>query len=105
MSFWYWLTVAFLFIGAVAAWGFIPLYHFTAKWWGTFVGRHFMTYSFAIALLYARGVYAFFATEQREPSIVSTVLTGIVSFVVVWRVVVYIRLERMRAQEKRNDMA
>lgn len=102
MSFLYWLTVGFIFIGAVAAWGFLPLYHCTAKWWVTFVGRHFMAYSAAIALLYARGVYAVFSTEPKEPSIVGTVLTGIVSFVVVWRVVVYIRLERMKAQEAKN---
>jgi len=105
MSLTYWLGVIFVFIGAIAAWGFLPLYHFTAAWWKTFVGRHFMAYSFAIALLYARGVYNAVAIEPREPGIVTVVLTGIVTTVVVWRVVVYVRLERMRLKErKRNEL-
>ncbi len=106
MSLTYWVGMTFVFIGFVAAWGFLPLYHFTAAWWKTFVGRHFMAYSFAIALLYARGVYTFFTVEPREPGIVNVMITGLVTFVVVWRVVVYVRLERMRLQEKRkNELA
>lgn len=104
MSFLYWMAVVVVFLGALAAWAFIPLFHFTAAWWKTFVGRHFMVYSLAIALLYTRGVWSFFTTEPKEPDPVNLALTCFVTFAVVWRVVVYVRLERMKRRDD-NELA
>lgn len=46
-----WIGTALVVVSAVLAWSVCALYHLSARWWASEVGRHVMTFTAVLALV------------------------------------------------------
>lgn len=83
MNWSYALYTVLMWGGWVASVAFPVVYWATARWWTTPLGRHFWTYSTAVALLYTSGlVKNYFPSFAYDTALRYTLLS--VAFVVLW---------------------
>lgn len=91
---WKWFYEIMLLVGVGASWTFVGWYTARFRWWANELGRHVISFSACVGAFYTWYAVSVFWPGIPGRNLVRLFLFLAMTFVVVWRLVVFVRVAR-----------